>query len=91
MKIKLQQVIDAVEQADDNWTAFHDTQTGETVWLGDREFDEDHDEKVNLINSSTDRFYRFPTKFDIHEYSIMADFVGDLPVGTIQNELAHAI
>lgn len=91
MKIKLQQVIDAIEEADDNWTGFYDSQTGETVWLGDRDFDDDYEETEELIETSENRFYRFPTKFDIHEYSIMEDFVDDLPTGAIRNELMNAI
>lgn len=91
MKIKLQQVIDAIEEADDNWTGFYDSQTGETVWLGDRDFDDDYEETEELIETSENRFYRLPTKFDIHEYSIMEDFVDDLPAGAIRNELMNAI
>ncbi|MCD8122581.1 MAG: UPF0158 family protein [Clostridiales bacterium] len=92
MKIKLQQVIDAIEEADDNWTGFYDSQTGETVWLGDTLLTgESYEELEELIETSDNRFYRFPTKFDIHEYSIMEDFVDDLPVGAIRNELMNAI
>lgn len=91
MKIKLQQVIDAIEEADDNWTGFYDSQTDETVWLGDRDFDDDYEETEELIETSENRFFRFPTKFDIHEYSIMEDFVDDLPAGAIWNELMNAI
>lgn len=91
MTIKLQQVIDAIEMADDNWTGFYDSQTGETVWLGDRDFDDDYEETEELIETSENRFYRLPTKFDIHEYSIMEDFVDDLPAGAIRNELMNAI
>ncbi|MCD7923021.1 MAG: UPF0158 family protein [Clostridiales bacterium] len=91
MKIKLQQVIDAIEEADDNWTGFYDSQTGETVWLGDRDFDDDYEETEELIETSENRFYRLPTKYDIHEYSIIEDFVDDLPAGAIRNELMNAI
>lgn len=91
MKIKLQQVIDAIEMVDDNWTGFYDSQTGETVWLGDRDFDDDYEETEELIETTENRFYRLPTKFDIHEYSIMEDFVDDFPAGSIRNELMNAI
>lgn len=91
MKIQLQQVIDAIEMADDNWTGFYDSQTGDTVWLGDQDFDDDYEETEELIETSEDRFYRFPTKFDINEYSIMEDFVDDLPAGAARNELVNAI
>ncbi len=92
MKIKLQEVIDAIEQADDDWTGFYDTQTGETVWVGDPLMTgESYEELEELIESSENRFYRLPTKFDIHEYGIMRDFVDDLPAGALQNQLASAI
>lgn len=91
MTIELQQVIDAIEMADDNWTGFYDSQTGETVWLGDRDFDDDYEETEELIETSENRFYRLPTKFDIHEYSIIEEFVDDLPAGAIRNELMNAI
>lgn len=91
MKIKLQQVIDAIEEADDNWTGFYDSQTGDTVWLGDPIFDDDYEETEELIETSEDRFYRFPTKFDINEYSIMEDFVDDLPAGSARNALVNAV
>ena len=35
MKIPLQQVIEAIEMADDAFTAFWDSKTGETVYLDD--------------------------------------------------------
>ncbi|MCD8049989.1 MAG: UPF0158 family protein [Clostridia bacterium] len=92
MKIKLQQVIDAIEQADDNRTGFYDSQTGETVWLGDPLVTgESYDELEELLETSRNRFYRLPTKFDIHEYSIMENFADDLPAGRMRNELINAI
>ena len=35
MTIKLEQVLDAIESADDAFTYFFDKQTGETVFLSD--------------------------------------------------------
>ena len=35
MTIRLQQVIQAIEEADDVFTSFWDTKTGETVYLAD--------------------------------------------------------
>ena len=69
MKIKLQTVIDAIEQASDAYTMLYDTKTNETVYLPDV----------------------FPTKYEIHEYSITDSFVDDLPAGRIKSELAGAI
>ena len=31
------------------------------------------------------RYFRLPSKFDIHEYSIMEKFINDLPYGSSSN------
>ena len=36
-------------------------------------------------------YYRLPSKFDIHEYSIMERFIYDLPIGCTRDELAGCI
>ena len=92
MKIKLNQVIDAIETADDAFTYFYVTQTGETVYLQDEIITGEHDDELEeLIENSGERFLRFPTKYDIHEYSIMEDFVYSLPAGAARQELSNAI
>lgn len=92
MIIRLEQVLDAIETADDAFTYFFDTQTGETVFLSDPMIiGESYKELEELIESSGDRFLRFPTKYDIHEYSIMENFVYSLPAGAARQELANAI
>ena len=90
--IRLEQVLYAIETADDAFTYFYDTQTGETVFLADPGIIGEADEELeDFIESSGNRFLRFPTKYDIHEYSIMANFVETLPPGSAREELIHAI
>ena len=92
MKIKLQTVIDAIEQASDAYTMLYDTKTNETVYLPDVWITGETDEDLaELIEPEPERFLRFPTKYEIHEYSIMDSFVDDLPAGRIKSELAGAI
>lgn len=93
MKIKLDQVIEAIETADDAFTYFYDTQTGETVYLQDEIITGERNEELEELieNAPRGRFLRFPTKYDIHEYSIMENFVYSLPVGAARQELANAI
>jgi len=93
MTIKLEQVLDAIETADDAFTYFYDTQTGETVFLSDEIITGERDEALEeLIDSApAGRFLRFPTKYDIHEYSIMEDFVYSLSPGAARQELVNAI
>ena len=92
MKIKLEQVIEAIETADDAFTYFYDTQTGETVYLQDEIITGERNEELEELieNSPRGRFLRFPTKYDIHEYSIMESFIESLPPGAARQELAHA-
>ena len=90
--IQLKQVIDAIEMACDSYTEFYDRETGETVSLPDPVWTGEVDEELEtLLESEPDRFLRFPTKFEIHEYSIMESFVEALPAGKIHNELAQSI
>lgn len=92
MKIKLSIVIDAIESADDAFTYYYDAETADTVFLQDPMYTgESNEEMEDLIGSKPERFYRLPTKFDIHEYSIMESFVDDLPDGKAKNELSSAI
>ena len=68
MKIKLEQVIEAIETADDAFTYFYDTQTGETVYLQDEIITGERNEELEELieNSPRGRFLLFPTKYDIH-------------------------
>ena len=92
MTILLKQVIDGIEMACDAYTEFYDRKTGETVSLPDPIWTGESDEELEeLLDSEPDRFLRFPTKFEIHEYSIMENFTEALPAGKIRNELAQAI
>ena len=93
MTINLKQVIDAVESTNEVYTIFYDTQTGETVYLPDEIITGERDEALEelLETAPTGRFLRFPTKYEIHEYSIMVGFIESLPPGAARQELAQAI
>lgn len=92
MTILLKKVIAAIEMACDSYTQFYDRKTRETVSLPDPMWTGESDEELEaLLESEPDRFLRFPTKFEIHEYSIMESFTKAFPAGKIRNELALAI
>lgn len=93
MTINLKQVIDAVESANEVYTAFYDTHTSKTVYLPDESITGERDEALEELieNSPGDQFLRFPSKYDIHEYSIMVRFVESLPPSAVREELIHAI
>ena len=90
MKIKLQTVIDAIEQASDAYTMLYDTKTNETVYLPDAWVTGETDEALAaLVENEPKRFLHFPTKYDIHEYSIMDSFVDYLPPGRMKTNSAQ--
>ena len=61
-KIKLQAVIDAIEEATESYTSFYDTKTKETVYLPDAFMTGETDEALlELLENEPDRFLRFPT------------------------------
>lgn len=92
MTILLKQVIDTIEMACDAYAEFYDTKAGDTVSLPDPMWTGETDGELEyLLESEPDRFLRFPTKFEIHEYSIMESFTEALPAGKIRNELAQVI
>ena len=92
MTIKLEQVIEAIETADDIFTSFWDSKTGETVYLADSLLNGETDEVLAAeIENDPKRFLRFPTKYEIHEYRIMEDFIEQLSPGNAQNELTRNI
>ena len=92
MKAKFSIIIDAIEQADNAFTGYYDLQKNDSVWLSDELYSgETNEELASLIETSTGRFLRLPSPYDIHEYSIMESFVEKLPAGVVQDQLARAI
>lgn len=45
----------------------------------------------DLIENNRSRFLRFPEKYEIHEYSIMEQYIDWLPCGRAKTELSSAI
>lgn len=93
MTIPLKQVIQAIEEANEVFTSFWDTKTGKTVYLADPLMTDMTEEDKALaaeMENTPERFLRFPTKCEIHQYRIMEDFIDRLPPGKAQEELAYA-
>ncbi len=89
MKVKLSEIIDAIEMADQESEYFLDKKTGEIVWISDMAMtSEEKEEACDALDEHG--FYRLPTSFDINEYSIMEDFVYSLPASR-RERLARAI
>ena len=92
MKVNLSVVLDAIEMADDNYTYFLDLETGESVFLVDELITGlDNEGLEDEIEENFERYLRLPTKFEIHEYHIMEEFVWSLPEGRQQDMLERAI
>lgn len=94
--VPLSIVIDAIESADDEWNQYLDIEEMEAVCLPAYpfagEYDEEEEELARQIEEGwRTRFFGLPSKFDIHEYSIMERFIWSLPEGSVQDKLERAI
>lgn len=91
MIVKLGVILDAIEMADDNYTYFLDLETGESVFLADElTTGLDNGGLEDAIDENPERYLRLPTKFEIHEYHIMEEFIWTLK-GERADKLACAI
>lgn len=94
--VPLEIVFEAIQTVDDMWNQYLDIEEMEVVMLPESpflgEYDEEDQELADMIEEGWNkRFFRLPTKFDIHEYGIMEDFVRSLPEGGMQNSMENAI
>ena len=81
MTIPLKQVIRAIEEANEVFTSFWDAKTGKTVYLADplmTDMTEEDKALASAIEDMPERFLRFPTKHEIHQYRMMEDFISAL-------------
>ncbi len=91
MKVHLETIIEAIEMVDNISRGFLNIDTMEIAWLNDY-FDSAENEKMSEeIDNHFDRYLPLPTQWDIHEYSIMEDFINSLDNTSIQNNLYRAI
>lgn len=91
MTIPLKQVIQAIEEANEVFTSFWDKKTGKTVYLADplmTDMTEEDEALAAEMENTPERFLRFPTKYEIHQYRIMEAYIDRLPPGKAQEELA---
>ncbi len=91
MKVQLETIIEAIEMVDDTSKGFLNIDTMEIVWLNDY-FDSEENKKISAeIDNHFNHYLRLPTQWEIHEYSIMKDFIDSLEDTHIQNKLYRAI
>ena len=78
MKVKLSDIINAMESTDQYSQYFLDKETGRITFVSDMAMTCDEQQEIYDILDAHG-FYRLPTSYDIHEYGIMEDFVNSLP------------
>lgn len=77
MKLKLNDVLEALEGASDDTGYVLDMQTGEIHVFFDDDFDDfdDPEEAQEEIEEGSDRYLALPDSFDINEYEMMEHFL----------------
>lgn len=78
MKVKLSDIIDAMEMTDQYSENFLDRITGEIVWISDLAMTSNEQEEA-YDRLDEHGFYHLPTSFDIREYDMMEKFIDSLP------------
>mgnify|MGYP002587986123 FL=1 len=85
MKVKLEDIIEAMEFANMETEYYYDTQNEKVLML----FDEmvDGEDNPELFED----YIPLPGQYDINEYRIMEEFIYELPAGKNQDVLARTI
>lgn len=89
MKVDLDKILDALEMVNEDSQAYFNSDTGEIEWLSSFLDSSEYENMSDRIEFGN--FISLPTKYDIHEYRIMEDFIYSLPSGEAQNKLYQAI
>ena len=103
--VRLSDVIDALEMQFDESASFLDCDTGQVETVSEALLQEAEvgveepdlpawqkgEWEIAKLVVSTNRFQRLPTKFEVHEWSIMQDFSRSVESERIREELQRAI
>jgi len=102
----LDDLINALEEQSDSLFPFLDRETGEVLLISDESLSlaEAEPEEIDLLPDwqkeefelavlieTTDRYLRLPTRFDVHEWNIMADFCHQVRRDDIRERLLGVI
>lgn len=92
MKVKLNDIIEAIDCVNDEIQYFYSTKTEEIlmVWEG-MVNGEDAPDLIEEIEGSLDEYIILPGQYEIDEYSMMEEFIDSLPEGYKQDKLYDAI
>ena len=100
--VLLKDIIDGLEMQSDDYLAFLELETGAVHTVSkealsaaeageDEDWDGDDEFEIGKRIIRTDGFEDLPTKFDIHEWSIMEDFASSVKSERIGRELMDAL
>jgi hypothetical protein len=88
LPVSLQSVADEMDVMNDDWVAYINRRTGQLVTI--TEYDREESTEALQAEESPD-FIPLPSKFDIHEYSIIERFCQSVADPGLQQELFSAI
>ena len=93
MKVKLQEVLEALEGAGMDVNYYYDTKNQEILMIFDGMVNgENNPELIEEIEDGfIEDYIPLPGQYDIHEYRMMEDFIYELPGGRAQDALEAAI
>ncbi len=107
IKIKIAEVVDALESATENFSHYLDKRTGEIVMLSNDDLRAAEDDdgvnfeypdwqkesilKAREVIAESEQFAELPTQFDIHEYDIMRDFCLDIDDPKVREDMLRWI
>lgn len=85
MKVKLEDIIEAMEFANMETEYYYDTQNKKVLMLFDEMVDGEDNQEL------FEDYIPLPGQYDINEYRIMEEFIYELPAGKNQDVLARTI
>ena len=93
MKIRLSEVIWALEGANDEAMYLYSIKEERIILLMHGMVDGEYDDELyeEIVDGCSEDYIALPDQFDIHEYRMMEDFIGTISLESVQKELYRAI
>ncbi|MEL7606526.1 MAG: UPF0158 family protein [Sedimentibacter saalensis] len=93
MKVKLQDVLEAMSFTNSETEYYYSTETEEVLMIFDGMVNGDDDSELieEIEDGLIEDYIPLPGQYDIDEYSMMENFIYELPEGKAQDELENVI
>lgn len=93
MKVKLQEVLEALEGAGMETAYYYDTENEEILMVFDGMINGEYNPELmeEISEGFIEDFIPLPGQYEIHEYRMMENFIYELPEGRNQDILEQAI